>query len=198
MPHLKNRILARASPVDLEDFRQHLRLVELEHGRVIAESRQRVNQVYFPHEGILSCVVEMENGVAIESGMIGNDGVFGAAQALDHKLSLHKVIVQVPGFATVVDADRLRDLTQSSPELPARSPRQPLKEYYEQYAPAIAASCQNCTGGKEAGHARNVVKPEFVSAGAIRHSITAHLRESGNDLGHLHPMSGVLKLLKLH
>ena len=152
MPHLKNRILARASPVDLEDFRQHLRLVELEHGRVIAESRQRVNQVYFPHEGILSCVVEMENGVAIESGMIGNDGVFGAAQALDHKLSLHKVIVQVPGFATVVDADRLRDLTQSSPELPARSPRQPLKEYYEQYAPAIAASCQNCTGGKEAGH----------------------------------------------
>jgi CRP-like cAMP-binding protein len=117
LPHLKNRILARASPVDLEDLSPHLRLLELEHGRVIAESRQRVNQVYFPHAGILSCVVEMENGAAIESGMIGNDGAFGSAQALDHKLSLHKVIVQVPGFATVVDTDRLRDVTQSSPEL---------------------------------------------------------------------------------
>jgi hypothetical protein len=50
MPHSKNRILARASPVDLEDLQPHL-LIELEHGRVIAESRQRVDQVYFPHEG---------------------------------------------------------------------------------------------------------------------------------------------------
>jgi len=117
MPHSKNRILARASPVDLEDLRPHLRLVELQHGRVLAESRQRVDQVYFPHAGILSCVVELEDGAAIESGMIGNDGVFGAAQALDDRLSLHKVMVQVPGRATVVDAKHLKAVTQSSPEL---------------------------------------------------------------------------------
>ena len=97
MPHPQNAILARASPVDLEDLRPHLRQINLEHGRVLAESRQRVDQVYFPHGGILSCVVELEDGAAIESGMIGNDGVFGAAQALDDKLSLHKVVVQVPG-----------------------------------------------------------------------------------------------------
>jgi len=117
MPHSKNGILARASPVDLEDLRPHLRQVELEHGRVIAESRQRVDQVYFPHAGILSCVVELEDGAAIESGMIGNDGAFGAAQALDDRLSLHKVVVQVPGRATVVDAKHLKAVTQSSPEL---------------------------------------------------------------------------------
>jgi len=58
----------------------------------------------------------MEDGAAIESGMIGKDGVFGASQALDDKLSLHKVMVQVPGMATVVDADRLRDVAQSSPD----------------------------------------------------------------------------------
>jgi DNA-binding MarR family transcriptional regulator len=40
--------------------------------------------------------------------MIGNDGVFGATQALDGRLSLHKVVVQVPGSATVVDADHLK------------------------------------------------------------------------------------------
>jgi CRP-like cAMP-binding protein len=117
MPHPKNRILARASRVDLEDLRPRLREVELEHGRVIAESRERVHQVYFPREGILSCVVELEDGPAIESGMIGNDGVFGATQALDGRLSLHKVVVQVPGWATVVDADHLKAVTQSSPDL---------------------------------------------------------------------------------
>src|SRR5437764_12572846 len=115
MPHSQNGILARASPVDLEDLRPHLRQIELEHGRVLAESRQRVDQVYFPHGGILSCVVELEDGSAIESGMIGKDGVFGATQALDDKACLHKVVVQVPGMATVVDANHFRAVTQSSP-----------------------------------------------------------------------------------
>lgn len=59
----------------------------------------------------------MEDGAAIETGMIGKDGAFGASQASDDKLSLHKVVVQVPGMATVIDAYRLKDVTQSSPEL---------------------------------------------------------------------------------
>src|SRR5215203_7244200 len=116
MPHSNNRILSRASPVDLEDLRPQLRVLELKQGTVIAESRSRVNHVYFPHGGILSCVVELENGSAIESGMIGKDGVFGAAQALDGKLSLHKVVVQVPGMASVVSAAHLKAVAQSSPD----------------------------------------------------------------------------------
>ena len=116
MPHLNNLILSRASPVDFDDLRPQLRVVELKRGAVIAESRSRVSQVYFPHSGILSCVVELENGWAIESGMIGKDGVFGAAQAIDGKLSLHKVVVQVPGVASVVKADHLKEVAQSSPD----------------------------------------------------------------------------------
>jgi CRP-like cAMP-binding protein len=117
MPHSKNRILARISPVDLEDMRARLKLIELKFGQVLAESRHRVSHVYFPHSGVISCVVELTDGSTIETGMIGNDGVFGAAQALDSKVSLHKVVVQVPGWATVVDADRLKAVTHSSPEL---------------------------------------------------------------------------------
>ena len=116
MPHLNNLILSRASPVDFDDLRPQLRVVELKRGAVIAESRSRVSQVYFPHSGILSCVVELENGWAIESGMIGKDGVFGAAQALDSKVSLHKVVVPVPGVASVVKADHLKEVAQSSPD----------------------------------------------------------------------------------
>jgi CRP-like cAMP-binding protein len=116
MPHSKNNILNRASAVDLEDLRPHMRTVDLPHGLVIAEARQRVPQAYFPHAGILSCVVELENGSMVESGMIGNDGVFGASLAFDSKVSLHKVIVQVPGSATVVDADHLKAVAQSSPD----------------------------------------------------------------------------------
>ena len=116
MSHSNNRILSRTSPIDLEDLRPQLRVVDLKQGMVIAESRSRVSQVYFPHSGILSCVVELENGWAIESGMLGKDGVFGAAQAIDSKLSLHKVVVPVPGVASVVKADHLKEVAQSSPD----------------------------------------------------------------------------------
>ena len=115
MPFSKNRILSRASPVDVEKLRPHLRFLQLHQGKVLAESRGSLNHVYFPHGGIISCVIELDNGSAIESGMIGNDGVFGAGQALNGKVSLHKVNVQVPGWASVVNADHLRGVAQSSP-----------------------------------------------------------------------------------
>jgi|SRR3954467_4040743 CRP-like cAMP-binding protein len=115
MPH-PNRILSRASRVDLEDLKPQLRVVELKQGQVLAESRSRMSQVYFPHSGVLSCVVELENGWAIESGMIGKDGVFGAGQALDNKTSLHRVVVQVPGIASLVCGDHLKAVAQSSPD----------------------------------------------------------------------------------
>lgn len=113
MPHSENYILNRISTVDLEDLRPHMQVIDLPHGRVIAESRQRVPHVYYPRSGILSCVVELESGWSIESGMIGNDGVFGASLALDSKVSLHKVIVQVPGSATIVDAQHVKAVAHS-------------------------------------------------------------------------------------
>jgi CRP-like cAMP-binding protein len=119
MPHSKNRILSRVSPVDFRHLEPHLRLVELEHGRILAGSRQRMHHVYFPHGGVLSAVVELTTGLGIETGMIGNDGVFGAAQALDHKISLNKVMVQVPGWATVVDAEVIKQAADASQDFRA-------------------------------------------------------------------------------
>jgi CRP-like cAMP-binding protein len=125
--HSENHILNQLSSVDREDLRSHMQVVDLPHGQVIAESRQRVPYVYFPHAGILSCIVELDDGWAIESGMIGKDGVFGASLALDSKVSLHKVIVQVPGSATIVSADHVRAVAQSSPDFLA------LLMRYEQF-----------------------------------------------------------------
>ena len=117
MPHhSNNRILSTVSAEDMAELQPHLRLVELEHGRVLAESRQRVHKVYFPHGGILSSVVELKTGWGIEVGMIGKDGVFGAAQAMDDRMSLNKIVVQVPGWASVIDAEVVKDVAASSPE----------------------------------------------------------------------------------
>ena len=46
--------------------------------------------------------------------MVGRDGVVGAMQALDDKVSLNKIIVQIAGQASVLDTDRLRDAAKAS------------------------------------------------------------------------------------
>jgi CRP-like cAMP-binding protein len=96
-----------------------LRLVDFRQGAVVADCHHRVQRVYFPHNGILSAVVELKNGQAIETGMIGRDGEFGAAQALDDKVALNKIVIQVPGSASVLEADRLRELADRMPPLRA-------------------------------------------------------------------------------
>ena len=83
---------------------------------MLAKTHQLVQRVYFPHTGIISCVVELKGGGAIETGMIGNDGAWGASQALDSKVSLNHVLMQVPGTASVIRPDDIRILAN---ELPA-------------------------------------------------------------------------------
>jgi CRP-like cAMP-binding protein len=114
MPRSKNQLLARLGAEQLAQFSSHLNVVALEPSQLIADTHGKVRKVYFPHTGIISCVVEMKGGHAIETGMIGNDGVFGAAQALDDKVSLNRVTMQVPGFASAMEADRLRDAAECS------------------------------------------------------------------------------------
>ena len=114
MPHSKNQLFARLGAEQLAQFSSHLKVVALRQGELIADTHGNVRKVYFPHSGIISCFVEMKGGNAIETGMIGNDGAFGAAQALDDKVSLNKVTIQVPGFASAIDADRLRQAAERS------------------------------------------------------------------------------------
>jgi CRP-like cAMP-binding protein len=114
MPHPKNQLLARLGAEQIAQFSSHLNVLAIAQGELIADTHGKVRKVYFPHSGIISCIVEMKGGHAIETGMIGNDGAFGAAQALDDKVSLNKVMIQVPGFASAMDADRLRDATERS------------------------------------------------------------------------------------
>ena len=116
MPHQKNFLLNRLEPALLARIVPHLSVVELGHSDVLAETHERIEKVYFPHSGIISCVVELIGGGAIETGLIGNDGEFGASQALDDKVSLNHVAIQVAGVASVIASDRIREFAN---ELPA-------------------------------------------------------------------------------
>jgi CRP-like cAMP-binding protein len=99
------------APADLAQFASDLKVVDMTQGEVLAEAHEPIRQVYFPHSGIVSFVVEMSDGHMIETGMVGRDGVMGAIQVLDGKISPNKVLIQAPGVASVIDAEKMRSVT---------------------------------------------------------------------------------------
>lgn len=110
LAHSPNRILAALPAKTFAAIEADLKVVKLAFGDVLAEPGGSVRRVYFPHSGVISLVVELDTGEAIETAMVGRDGAFNAASALDGKVSLNKGIVQLAGVASVMKVDQLRSL----------------------------------------------------------------------------------------
>jgi CRP-like cAMP-binding protein len=105
-----NRLLASLPSNVFSDLTPHLKTVELKFGDVLAEAGAPIRRVYFPYAGVISLVVELGVGKMIETAMVGHNGVFNAASALDGKVSLNKGIVQIAGSAGTIEVNRLRRL----------------------------------------------------------------------------------------
>lgn len=112
-----NVLLARLSDQDFSAVEPHLSVSQMERGQTLVETHEKIHWVMFPHGGILSLVVELPGGGAIETGVVGRDGCFGAGPALNDQISLNRVTVQVPGAASTIDIKKLRDLALELPGL---------------------------------------------------------------------------------
>jgi CRP-like cAMP-binding protein len=119
----------------------HLKQVTLSFGDVVAATGERVRAVYFPFNGIVSLVVEMQVGQMIETAMVGRDGVVNGTAALDSKVSLYKGIIQMAGIAATINPDTLRTLTADFP------PLQSLLIRHEQVLLAQAQQSAACNAG---------------------------------------------------
>src|SRR5215203_5959427 len=106
--HTPNQLLSMLSPRDLGLIEGALKVVSISQGQVLAEPHEAIQHAYFPHSGVVSFVVEMGDGQLIETGMIGRDGVMGAIQALDGKVSPNKILVQASGQASIIPVDKLK------------------------------------------------------------------------------------------
>jgi CRP-like cAMP-binding protein len=111
--HRDNLLLNLLEPDVFNQIEPQLSIIDLQREQVLAETHQRIEKVYFPHSGIISCVVELKGGGAIETGMIGRDGTFGASQALDDKVSLNHVVIQLAGTASLMASNHLRQQAEA-------------------------------------------------------------------------------------
>ena len=78
-----NRLLALLSEPDAKAIKAHLRPAKLELGAILYESGALIERAYFPHNAMISLVVPLRRGGAIETAVVGGDGVAGASSAID-------------------------------------------------------------------------------------------------------------------
>ena len=78
------------------------------------EAGDEVDQVYFPHYGMLSLLAVLRDGKAIETATVGNEGVVGAMAGLGLYKSLVRVVVQMPVSVSKIAATHFRSAAAAS------------------------------------------------------------------------------------
>ena len=115
--HHGNRLLAALDAADFSRLVPHLHLVDLSFGSVLYESGERIENVYFPHESVISLVAVLEQGGLVEMAVFGREGVVGFASSLVTRESFGRYIVQMAGSASRISVKHLQDAVDASPSL---------------------------------------------------------------------------------
>ena len=92
---------------------------------MLTESGDEVDQVYFPHNGMLSLLAVLRDGKAIETATVGREGVVGAMAGLGLYKSLVRVVVQMPLACSKIAAPHFRTVAATSD--PVRNLCHPLQ-----------------------------------------------------------------------
>jgi CRP-like cAMP-binding protein len=101
-----NRFLATLPPHDFALLAPHLQTITLERGVVPHEVGEEIERVYFPHTGMVSRVVVMQDGAAVQTTTIGRAGVIGASAGLGARSTVARSVVQLPGTAAWMSASQ--------------------------------------------------------------------------------------------
>ena len=111
---LDNKLLASLPRDDFDRLLPHLSTVALQQGAVLTEAGDEVDQVYFPHYGMLSLLAVLRDGKAIETATVGREGVVGAMAGLGLYKSLVRVVVQMPVSVSRIAASHFRTVAAGS------------------------------------------------------------------------------------
>ena len=111
---LDNKLLASLPRDHLDRLLPNLVSVNLPQGLVLNEAGDEVDQIYFPHNGMLSLLVVLRDGKAIETATVGSEGAVGAMAGLGLHKSLVRVVVQMPMSGSKISASHFRAVAAGS------------------------------------------------------------------------------------
>ncbi len=202
-----NGFLSALEADDFELIRPHLQTAELALDTALVEVGASQQCAFMPHTGVISIVVHMTTGEHVQIAMIGRDSISGVSTSLGHPSALTNAVVLIPGFASTIDIERLRDVAYRSASLRSALMRHALGVYAQVQQ---TAGC-NAVHSVEARLARCLLQIhdlsgscEFVLTqehmaqmiGARRNSVS-FVASSLQHAGVIHYSRGHIKILDL-
>jgi len=109
VPNGFNRLLSALPQEFYENMTPFLEKVSLPAREMLYESRKPIAHVYFPVNGVMSMLAEMEPETLVEVATVGNEGMVGLPLFLGATLTPGQAFSQVPGDALRMPADPFRN-----------------------------------------------------------------------------------------
>ena len=101
-----NRLLAALPDDVFTHLEPDLRQLTLPQGVVCYGAGDPIDQVYFPHTGMISQLIATGDGDMVETSSIGQEGAVGLQCGLGSRLSFTRATVQIPGRFSAISAAR--------------------------------------------------------------------------------------------
>lgn len=114
---VRNRLLRLLPPAELEQLRPRLETVDLPLKSVLLMPDTPVDSLHFMEAGTVSMIAMLEDGMQIEVGLVGPEGVAGLPLLLGAGTSALEGMVQVRGTALRLPAAALRAALAEFPSL---------------------------------------------------------------------------------
>lgn len=112
-----NRLLAALPPGTYRRMSSTLEHVKLEFGQVLNEAGDALEHVYFPLDCMVSLLAAVDDGDALEVGLVGREGLTGMPLALGNPTSPVRELCQGTGSALRMPAKRFLAELGRTPKL---------------------------------------------------------------------------------
>lgn len=112
-----NRLLAGLPEDAFILLEPDLRQLTLPQGVVCYGAGDPIDQVYFPHTGMISQLITTGDGDMVETSSTGREGAVGMQCGLGPRLSFTRTMVQIPGKFSAISAARFEHAASRSAAL---------------------------------------------------------------------------------
>jgi len=100
----QNKLLEALPEDDYQRILNCMELVQMPFGKILYDSGEKLNFVYFPTNCFISLLCVMENGSTTEVSVVGNDGAIGIALFMGGETMPNQAMVLIPGYAYRIPA----------------------------------------------------------------------------------------------
>lgn len=120
---MQNQWLASLGGEDRARLAPHLSELRFERGHVLHEAGEAAEAVWFPKEGAISLLTMVDEDKAVETAVVGTEGLIGATCGPMNGALMTRAVAQTDGLAACIPSERFSEALAESASLRAATAR---------------------------------------------------------------------------